>query len=155
MWDALLEKGRAAGLRPIGLAARDILRTEAGMPLYGHEIDDDTTPLEAGLDFGVDLKKEFLGSDALRRQEATGRPRRLVGLRLEKRVARPGYPVLRGGKPVGKVTSGTPSPTLGTNIAMAFVPPDFPAAGGECEVDIRGKPSPAVVVPLPFYRRKR
>ena len=155
MWDGLLAKGRTADLKPIGLAARDILRTEAGMPLYGHELDDDTNPLEAGLAFGVDLKKEFWGSKPLRAGVEKGLPRKLVGLRLTQRVARPGYPVLLGGKPVGKVTSGTPSPTLGTNIAMAFVEPSFPGPGGKCEVDIRGKPSPAEVVPLPFYKRPR
>jgi aminomethyltransferase len=155
MWDGLLAKGGDAELKPIGLAARDILRTEAGMPLYGHELDDATNPLEAGLSFGVDLKKEFHGSKAVRRGVEKGLPRKLVGLRLEERVARPGYAVLDGGKPVGKVTSGTPSPTLGFNIAMAFVPASFDPGGGECAVDIRGKPSPAAVVPLPFYKRKK
>ena len=155
MWNGLLEKGRGQDLRPIGLAARDILRTEAGMPLHGHELDDDTNPLEAGLGFGVDLEKEFLGASEVKAQARAGLRRKLVGLRLDRRVARPGYAVLLGGKPVGKVTSGTPSPTLGYNIAMAFVPPAFPPVGGECEVDIRGKPSPAVVVPIPFYKRKR
>jgi aminomethyltransferase len=155
MWDGLLAKGKEADLRPIGLAARDILRTEAGMPLYGHEMDDATGPLEAGVKFGVDLTKEFLGSKALHKQAKAGTKRKLVGLRLDQRVARPGYDVLLGGKKVGKVTSGTPSPTLGTNIAMAYVPPDFPGEGGACEVDIRGKPSPAVVTPMPFYKRQR
>jgi len=155
MWDGLLAKGRAQDLRPIGLAARDILRTEAGMPLYGHELDDATNPLEAGLTFGVDLAKEFWGSKAVKEQVAAGLKRKLVGLRLEERVARPGYAVLSGGKPAGKVTSGTPSPTLGTNIAMAFVDAGFAPAGGRCEVDIRGKPSPATVVPIPFYKRER
>ena len=155
MWDGLLDKGAAFELRPIGLAARDILRTEAGMPLYGHELDDDTTPLEAGLTFGVDLTKEFHGSKPMKAAKAKGFPRKLVGLRLDQRVARPGYAVLGGGKPIGKVTSGTPSPTLGTNIAMAWVPASFDPPGGSCEVDIRGKPSPAAIVPLPFYKRKK
>jgi aminomethyltransferase len=155
MWNGLLEKGRKQDLRPIGLAARDILRTEAGMPLYGHELDDDTNPLEAGLKFGVDLEKEFWGSGPVKAQWKAGLKRRLIGLRLDQRVARPGYAVLVGGKPAGKVTSGTPSPTLGFNIAMAFVPADFAPPGGKCEVDIRGKPSPAAVVPLPFYKRER
>ncbi len=156
MWDGLLEKGRARDLRPIGLAARDILRTEAGMPLYGHELDDDTHALEAGLGFGVDLTKEaFTGSVPFKAAVKAGLKRKLVGLRLDQRVARPGYPVLLGGKAVGKVTSGTPSPTLGFNIAMAFVDASFAPADGRCEVDIRGKPSPATVVPIPFYKRKR
>ena len=155
MWDGLMAKGKAADLRPIGLAARDILRTEAAMPLYGHELDDDTNPLEAGLKFGVDLTKEFLGSKPLKAGYEKGLPRKLLGLRLVERVARPGYPVLLDGKPVGKVTSGTPSPTLGVNIAMAFVQASFEAPGGKCQVDIRGRPSPAEVVPLPFYKRPR
>jgi aminomethyltransferase len=155
MWDGLVAKGKAEDLRPIGLGARDILRTEAGMPLYGHELDDDTNPLEAGLTFGVDVTKEFWGSEAVKRQVKAGLKRKLVGLRLDRRVARPGYPVLHGGRTVGKVTSGTPSPTLGWNIAMAFVDAGFAPEGGACEVDIRGKPSPAVIVPIPFYRRER
>ncbi len=155
MWDGLLEKGEGTGLKPIGLAARDILRTEAGMPLYGHELDDDTNPLEAGLRFGVDLTKEFWGSKALKAGHEKGLPRRLVGLLLRQRVARPGYSVVVDGRAVGKVTSGTPSPTLGTNIAMAFVEAAFDPPGGKCEVDIRGRPSPAEVTPLPFYRRTR
>ncbi len=155
MWDGLLREGRGADLRPIGLAARDILRTEAGMPLYGHELDDDTNPLEAGLEFGVDQTKEFWGSEPLKAQVKAGLKRRLVGLRLDQRVARPGYGVLSGGKPVGKVTSGTPSPTLGWNIAMAYVDRGFAPADGLCEVDIRGKPSPARIVPMPFYKRER
>jgi aminomethyltransferase len=154
MWDGLLARGKDADLRPIGLAARDILRTEAGMPLYGHELDDDTHPLEAGLSFGVDMKKEaFHGLEAMKKRLAAGLPRRLIGLRLEQRVARPGYAVLDGARKVGVVTSGTPSPTLGVNIAMAFVEAGWEAAA--CAVDIRGKPSPAAVVPLPFYKRER
>lgn len=155
MWKGLMEKGRAVDIKPIGLAARDILRTEAGMPLYGHELSDDINPLEAGLKFGVDLTKEYLGSKPIKEAFERGLKRKLVGLRLDRRVARPGYPVLDGGKPVGVVTSGTVSPTLGTNIAMAFVPASFDPPGGACEVDIRGKPSPAAVVKMPFYSRKR
>jgi aminomethyltransferase len=156
MWDGLLAAGKPSDLRPIGLAARDILRTEAGMPLYGHELDDDTNALEAGLSFGVDLNKEsFTGSVPFKAAVKAGLKRKLVGLRLDQRVARPGYAVLVGGKPVGKVTSGTPAPSLGFNIAMAFVDASFDPPGGRCEVDIRGKPSPAVVVPIPFYKRQR
>ncbi len=154
VWDALLAGDGTEEPAPIGLAARDILRTEAGMPLYGHEIDRTINPLEAGLDFGIDLTKEFLGAAALRTARANGLARRLVGLRLPERVARPGYAVLHGGQPVGVVTSGTPSPTLGTNIAMALVPAAL-AEEPAFQVDIRGKPSPAERVPLPFYKRKR
>ena len=143
MWKGLMKEGRKVDLKPIGLAARDILRTEAGMPLYGHELSDDINPLEAGLKFGVDLKKEYLGAAAIRKDLEKGLKRKLVGLVLPLRVARPGYAVLDGTKPVGIVTSGTVSPTLGTNIAMAFVPAAFDPPGGKCAVDIRGKPSPA------------
>jgi aminomethyltransferase len=155
IWDLLLATGRAQDLKPIGLAARDILRTEAGMPLYGHEIDERTSPLEAGLDFGVDLAKDFLGASALRTLKERGLPRRLVGLTLGARVARAGYEVRQGGRTVGKVTSGTPSPTLGTNIAMALVEASVAGAADGWEVDIRGKPCPATPVPLPFYKRPR
>jgi aminomethyltransferase len=154
MWNRLLEVGATAGMTPIGLAARDILRTEAGMPLYGHEITETINPIEAGLNFGVDLGKEFLGAAALRDVKTAGPARRLIGLTLAQRVARPEYPVLHGGKVVGVVTSGTPSPTTGTNIAMALVPAAL-ATEEQFDVDIRGKHSPATRVPLPFYKRNR
>ncbi len=156
MWDLLLAKGKGQDLRPIGLGARDTLRTEAGMPLYGHEMDEATNPLEAGLAFGIDLGKAFPGAAALRASKEKGLARRLVGLRLEtRRIARPGAEVRHGGKPVGKVTSGTHSPTLDASIAMAFVPTALSAAGGRLQVEIRGEEHPAEVIPLPFYKRKR
>jgi aminomethyltransferase len=150
-WDRLLE----AGAPPVGLGARDTLRTEAGMPLYGNDIDDTTTPLEAGLSFAVEPDKpEFIGQAALR---AAGPPaRRLAGLVLEsKRIARHGYEVHRDGARIGAVTSGTHSPTLDRSIAMAYLPADCRAPGTAVEVDIRGKREPASIVKLPFYRRKK
>jgi aminomethyltransferase len=144
-------------LKPCGLGARDTLRLEAAMPLYGHELGEATDPFEAGLGWAVKMDKgDFLGRDALaRRRQEPGRPRR-VGLELEgRRIAREGCVVLRGGAPVGRVTSGTFSPTLDKSIAMAYVDAGSAAAGSECQVDVRGKPVPARVVPLPFYDRKR
>jgi aminomethyltransferase len=149
------EKLRAAGVPPVGLGARDTLRTEAAMPLYGNDIDDTTTPLEAGLGFAIDLEKPaFVGQEALR---AGGPPaRRLTGLVPEsRRIARPGHAVLREGQPVGTVTSGTFSPTLARPIAMAYLPVALRTPGERVEIDVRGRREPAAVVKLPFYRRPR
>jgi aminomethyltransferase len=149
------EKILGAGVPPVGLGARDTLRTEAGMPLYGNDLDDATTPLEAGLKFAVELDKpDFIGRDALR---AAGEPsRRLSGLVLEsRRIARPGYEVRREGRKVGAVTSGTWSPTLGRSIAMGFLPLDARKPGTPLEVDVRGKAEKAAAVKLPFYRREK
>jgi aminomethyltransferase len=156
VWEALLEAGREHGLAPIGLGARDVCRTEAGMPLYGHEIDRTITPLEACLDFGVDLEKPFVGRDALVRQKEAGVPRRLVGLRVEgKRVPREKCRVLADGADAGHVTSGTFSPTLDRPIAMALLRREVAAEGRPVQVDLRGKPVDAYVDGLPFYSRKR
>ena len=151
VWDRFI----AAGVPPVGLGARDTLRTEAGMPLYGNDIDDATTPLDAGLDFAVDLSKSppFIGQESLR---AGGPPtNRLAGLRLEsRRIPRPGFEVYVDGRKAGVVTSGTWSPTLEASIAMARLPAGL-APGAEAEIDIRGKREKARVVPLPFYRRQK
>ncbi|MBN9606412.1 MAG: glycine cleavage system aminomethyltransferase GcvT [Actinomycetales bacterium] len=155
LWDALLETGAGAGLVPAGLAARDTLRLEAGMPLYGHELGPDTLPEQAGLGRvpALATKGEFVGRAAVERGPAEG-ARVLVGLAAEgRRAARAGYPVLRDGAVVGEVTSGALSPTLGHPIAMAFVDPAVAEAGTALELDVRGTEVPAVVVPLPFYRR--
>ena len=153
LWSALLAAGTEEGLRACGLGARDTLRLEAGMPLYGHELDRETTPIEAGLGWAVDPDHEFVGGSALAQSE----PRKqLVGLVLRGRgIARHGYPVTRSGatEPIGAVTSGSQSPTLGQAIAMAYVPPEDAAAGTMLEIIIRGAAVPAEVVPLPFYRR--
>ena len=151
LWEELV----ARGARPCGLAARDTLRLEAAMPLYGHELTEEIDPFQAGLNWTVKMDKgDFIGRDALlrRRQDPTLHQR--VGLELEgKRIAREGAVVRKDGRDVGRITSGTLAPTLNKVIAMAYVEPALTAAGTSCEVDIRGQEVPARVVPLPFYRR--
>jgi aminomethyltransferase len=148
VFDALL----AAGARPAGLGARDTLRLEAALPLYGHELDDETTPLEAGLERFVKLAAGgFLGAEALRRQAEAGVPRRLVGFVLDGRgVARAGHPLASEGREIGAVTSGGPSPTLGKSIGLGYVPPSFATSGTRLDVVIRGRPVEAHVVDVPF-----
>lgn len=156
LWAALTEAGHDAGLIPAGLAARDSLRLEAGMPLYGNELTRQTTPYEAGLGRVVKLDKtsDFVGKAALAAAAAKGPGRLLAGLIGQtRRVPRHGYPVLREGKPSGTVTSGAYSPTLGKPIAMAYLAPGA-AAGGGLAIDIRGSSEPALPIKLPFYRRQ-
>jgi aminomethyltransferase len=156
-WDAVDAAGRGLGLVPVGLGARDTLRLEAGMPLYGNELDRTTTPYEAGLDRVVKLGKagDFTGRAALEKVAADGVSRRLVGLALRGRgIARHGYPVLDADGPTGVVTSGTMSPTLGLAIAMAYVAPAHAQPGTMLDVEIRGARVTAEVVPLPFYKRQ-
>jgi aminomethyltransferase len=162
IWTALSAAGAEHGLVPAGLAARDTLRLEAGMALYGNELGPDVTPYDAGLDRLVRLDKagDFVGRAALAARAQAAPQRRLVGLVGEsRRVPRHGYGVLWDGMPVGAVTSGAPSPTLGVPIAMAYITPaaaDEAAAdggAGRLAVDIRGRAEPARLVPLPFYRR--
>jgi aminomethyltransferase len=155
VWDRLLEVGAPQGLVPAGLGARDSLRLEASMALYGHELDETTTPLEAGLGWVVKMAKgEFLGRDVLAEQRESGISRKLVGFEMEGRgIGRQGYPVLANGEVVGSVTSGTFSPTLEKAIGMAYVPAPLAAAGNEIEVQIRRNVVPAVIVPTPFYKR--
>jgi len=144
-----------AGVIPCGLGARDTLRLEAAMALYGQDINDNTTPLEAGLGWLVhlDTKGDFIGRSVLEQQKATGVKRRLIGLQAQGRnIARHGYQVLSDGKVVGEVTSGTLSPTLGHPVALAYVPSKLAKVGQPLEVEIRGKAYPAVVVKRPFYR---
>jgi aminomethyltransferase len=156
LWDALLTAVRAADGVPVGLGARDTLRLEAGMPLYGNELDRDTNPYDAGLGRVVKLDKpgEFVGRAALERIAAAGPAKRLVGLVVEGRgIARHGYPVMAADRRTGVVTSGTQSPTLGVPIAMAYVAPDDAEPGTILAVEIRNAPVSAKVVDLPFYRR--
>jgi aminomethyltransferase len=156
VWDALLAAGGPQGLTPVGLGARDTLRLEAGMPLYGNELDKTTNPYEAGLGRVVKLEKEghFVGRAALERVARDGVSRRLVGLVLRERgIARHGYPVLDTSGRTGTVTSGTMSPTLGEPIAMAYVAPANAEPGTMLAVEIRGAAVAAEVVPLPFYKR--
>lgn len=157
VWRALLAAGEADGLLPAGLGARDTLRLEAGMALYGHEIDARTTPLEAGLDWVVKLQKgDFHGRDALAAQQDAGGPaRRIVGFEIQGRgIARETHEVLRGDEVVGRVRSGTWSPTLEKAIGTADVPAELAAEGTELEIAVRKRRLPAIVVSLPFYRRE-
>ena len=150
LWQRLL----GTGATPCGLGARDVLRLEAGLPLHGHEIDAETTPIEAGLERFVSLEKEFVGSPAVRRQLERGVERKLVGLTAPGRSApRAGYSILDQGQEVGRITSGAFSPTLDTSIAMGYVLVRYANSGQELQVDIRGRPTQAQVVSLPFYIR--
>ena len=162
LWDALLEAGAGHGLIPAGLACRDSLRLEAGMPLYGNELSRDNNPYAAGLGPVVSLKKEsdFVGKAVLAELKELGAGstsgRRLVGLKgLGRRAGRSHYPVLKDGIVVGEVTSGQPSPTLGYPIALAYVDVEHSEPGTALDIDLRGKPEPFEVVELPFYKRTK
>lgn len=158
IWQLALQHGAAHGLIPAGLAARDSLRLEAGMPLYGNELNLETNPFEAGLGPVVSLKKDetFVGREALEALKAAGVSRVLVGLRSAgRRAGRGGYAVHADGAKIGEITSGQPSPTLGYPIALAYVDPAYAEIGTSVEVDLRGKLEPFTVVTLPFYRREK
>lgn len=155
-WDLILREGKKAGILPAGLGARDTLRVEAGMMLYGHELSEDVTPLEVVYDKLVNLSGDFTGVQVLRKEEEEGSKRKLVGLEMTGRgIPREGYPVLAGGRQVGVVTSGTYGITVQKSIGMSFVTPEYAQVGETLAVQIRGKEVPARVVELPFYRRKR
>jgi aminomethyltransferase len=156
IWDCVLEIGGAYGAKPCGLGARDTLRTEACYPLYGHELDEDTTPLEAGLGAFVALDKgEFIGRAALAEQRAKGISKKCVAFKMTGKSAppRPHYPMLSQGRRVGVVTSGTQSPSLGIGIGMGYVPPELARPGTSLEIEIRGRPAPAEIVRKPIYHR--
>ena len=157
VWQAILESGRSADVIPCGLGARDTLRLEAAMRLYGNDIDESTSVLEAGLASTVAWNKaDFIGASRLREQKHNGVTRTLVGLEMiDRGIARHGYPVVQDGRPIGVVTSGTQTPFLKKAIAMAYVPPDLASPGSELDIDVRGRASKARVVPLPFYKRSR
>lgn len=157
MWNLLLRHGKERGLKPCGLGARDTLRLEAGMPLYGHELELDVNPFEAGLDFAVALEKEFTGSRALARIKKEGPKRKLLGFFVDgKRIPRQGAGLFAGGEQVGKVTSGTSSPTLGRVVCMGFVPAALAAdPKATFEVEISGKRYPLARAELPFYSNTR
>ncbi len=157
LWDALIEAGAELGLKPCGLGSRDTLRLEAGMPLYGNELDRSVNPYEANLGRVVKMEKgEFVGRGALAAVQQTGPRRRLVGLVMrDDAIARHGYPVRAAGGDLGVVTSGTLSPTLGQRIAMAYLPASEAEIGREVEVVVRNRPHPAEQVKLPFYRRPK
>jgi aminomethyltransferase len=158
LWDCLVAAGGPLGLLPAGLGARDTLRLEAGYCLYDHELTEEITPLEAGLGWTVKLGKgaDFIGRQALEDEKRTGLRRKLVGLYLRDRgVPRAGYPILRDGVRIGAVTSGTMGPTLDRPAALGYVPPAAAQVGTELAIEIRGKPVPAEVVALPFYKRPK
>jgi aminomethyltransferase len=154
LWRALLDEGKTDGVKPTGLGARDTLRLEAGMRLYGNDMDAHTNPLEAGLDWTLTLDNDFIGRDAIIRARQHGLERRLVGFALlDRSIPRHGYAVVSDGERVGIVTSGNVSFTLGHNIGMAYVPPALAAPGTHLGIDVRGTAAPAEVVALPFYKR--
>jgi aminomethyltransferase len=155
VWDFLLDIGKGAGVKPIGLGARDTLRLEARFSLYGNEIDETTDPIEAGLGWTCKLDKNFLGRDAIAAKKAQGPARKIVGLVVDGGVARHGHEVTSGGEVVGRVTSGTYGPTVEKNIALAYVPTAISKVGTALAVRIRGKDVPATVVKTPFYSRAK
>jgi len=159
LWNKFLETGNygdETGILPCGLAARNTLRLESAMSLYGHEISDEITPLEANLGWICKLKTEFIGRDALAEQKEKGLTRKLVGFEMiDKGIARDDFDVYVDDKKVGKVTSGSPAPFLKKNIGLAFVPVEFANLGQEIKIDVRGKHLAAEIVPTPFYKREK
>jgi glycine cleavage system T protein (aminomethyltransferase) len=158
LWRALMAAGESAGIAPVGLGARDTLRLEARLSLYGNDIDETTNPIEAGLGWTVKLdKSDFVGKAALLEIKTRGPERKMVGFEMVGRgVARHGYPLLdQGGKPVGICTSGAPAPTLGKNIGIGYLPAALSEVGTRFLVDCRGKSIEAVVVKTPFYKRPK
>ncbi len=153
IWNKLLEIGKPMGLKPCGLGSRDTLRTECGMMLYGHDIDDEHTPFEAVYGWAVSEGKDFIGKEALMRQRKEGLKRKLVGFEmLDRGIARQNYPVYFQNEEVGVVTSGTPSPTLNKNIGMAYIRSALNIPGTEIKIKIRDNLAAAQVVKLPFYK---
>ncbi|GEN46559.1 glycine cleavage system aminomethyltransferase GcvT [Alkalibacillus haloalkaliphilus] len=157
LWNAILEAGEGEGLQAIGLGARDTLRFEANLALYGQELTKDITPIEAGIGFAVKVNKEvdFIGKEVLKEQKENGPKRKLVGIEMiDKGIPRNGYPVMKGDEEVGFVTSGTQSPTLGKNVGLALVNTQYANEGEELQVKVRKRTLNAQVVPTPFYKRK-
>lgn len=157
LWRDLLAAGKGRGLLPAGLGARDTLRLEAGYCLYGHELDEQTNPLEAGLGWTVKLNKgDFIGRDALLKVKEEGLKRKLIGVEMiDRGVCRGGYAIYDNGRQIGRLTSGAPSPTLNKNIGMGYVEVERAVPGNPVQVDIRGKHLAAQIVALPFYKRKK
>ncbi|HEX8129272.1 MAG TPA: glycine cleavage system aminomethyltransferase GcvT [Pyrinomonadaceae bacterium] len=160
LWDRILEAGghgTPEGILPCGLAARNTLRLESAMALYGHEIDETTTLLEANLGWICKLNKgDFNGRERLAQQKAEGVTQKLVGFEVTERgIARDGYPVLINGEPLGRVTSGSPAPFLKKNIGLAYVPVQYANEGQEIHIEVHGRPVAARIVPVPFYKRER
>ncbi|MDQ0197322.1 glycine cleavage system aminomethyltransferase GcvT [Neobacillus ginsengisoli] len=158
LWQAILKAGEEEGVLPCGLGARDTLRFEANLALYGQELSPEVSPLEAGIGFAVKLNKEtdFIGKVALLAQKTNGIPRKMVGIEMiDRGIPRHGYPVYKGEEQIGEVTTGTQSPTLKKNIGLALITTQFAGLDSEVEVEIRGKRLKAKVVPTPFYKRDR
>jgi len=156
IWDTLIQIGAVSGLKPAGLGARDTLRLEAGMMLYGNEMDETITPLEVVYGWVTNLEKDFVGSAALRRLKEKGLTRKLVGFEMEERgIARHGYKVFTAGREIGEVTSGTFTPTLQRAVGLAFVPISYSEPGTEIFIQIRDHLAKARVVGLPFYKREK
>ncbi len=156
VWDDALAKGAPFGIKPCGLGARDTLRTEVCYPLYGHELDENTSPIEAGVGFFVSLDKgDFIGRSVLAEQKANGVKKKCVAFKLTEKSAppRPHYPIWANGAAVGEVVSGTQSPSLGIGIGMGYLPPEFAKAGTAIEIEARGKRARAVVVKKPIFKR--
>lgn len=154
MWNAIHDAGKAFGLANIGLGARDTLRLEMKYALYGNDISDDTSPLEAGLGWVTKLEKgDFIGREAILKVKEAGVARRLVGMHVTERIARQHYPIMAGGSVVGEVTSGSRAPSLDANIAVGYVPAALSKPGTALQIDVRGKMAEAVVVKTPFYTR--
>ena len=155
IWDKLLEIGKEDGLIPCGLGARDTLRTECGMMLYGHDIDLDHSPLEAVYSWVVSLDKNFIGKDFLDRQNKEGLKRKLIGFEMiDRGIARQHYPIYKNNEEIGEVTSGVPSPTLGKNIGMGYIKTEFMQPGTEIEIKVRDNFVKAKIVELPFYKKE-
>ncbi|UII54825.1 glycine cleavage system aminomethyltransferase GcvT [Cytobacillus spongiae] len=158
LWHAILEAGKEEGVIPCGLGARDTLRFEANLALYGQELSPEITPLEAGIGFAVKINKEadFIGKEVLKNQRENGVPRKLVGVEmLDRGIPRHGYSVFKGEEQIGEVTTGTQSPTLKKNIGLALLKTDFTEVGTEVEIEIRGKRLKAQVASTPFYKREK
>lgn len=158
LWQAILEAGKEEGVLPCGLGARDTLRFEANLALYGQELSPEISPLEAGIGFAVKLNKEtdFIGKVALLAQKTNGIPRKMVGIEMiDRGIPRHGYPVYKEGELIGEVTTGTQSPTLKKNIGLALIKSEFTEPDSEVEVEIRGKHLKAKVVPTPFYKKEK
>ncbi|TDS14356.1 aminomethyltransferase [Maribacter caenipelagi] len=155
IWDKVFEAGADFGIKPIGLAARDTLRLEMGYCLYGNDIDDNTSPIEAGLGWVTKFNKDFVNSAALEKEKQQGPERKLVAFELDARgIPRHGYDIVDGnGKTIGVVTSGTMSPSIGTGIGLGYVPPIFSDLGSKINIQIRKNAVPASVVKLPFYKK--
>ncbi|MFW6086551.1 MAG: aminomethyltransferase family protein, partial [Myxococcota bacterium] len=158
LWKALIAAGEPYGIQPAGLGARDTLRLEARLSLYGNEIDETTTPIEAGLGWVVKLDKgDFIGREAIARVKEQGPAKRLVGFEMTGRgIGRHGYPILDSeGQRIGVVTSGGPGPAVGKNIGLGYVPREMSRVGTRIGVEIRGKVVDAVIVKTPFYKRRK